>query len=192
MIGAIDGVFISMDLPSIDGYQFRGRKGPGLNVVMICDALGKILYVNPRYPASCHDSSIYTRSVVKQAFINGVVPGGYCLIGDSGFANGPDMMTPHRDSDDLRIKAFNMHHKKSRVIIEQVFGMLKKRFKILKKTIHHKPEMAAKIIIACAVLHNFLLARGIGIRDLPVPPVGPAICVNNRIADPRAYITGQL
>ena len=54
-------------------------------------------------------------------------------------------------------KAFNVAHRKTRVLIEQAFGRWKRRFHVLHSEIRMSPERVCKIIGACAVLHNIAI-----------------------------------
>lgn len=66
-------------------------------------------------------------------------------------------MTPINDAADNSHEArYNEIHGKARVLIENTFGRLKNRWRCLNKdrTLHYAPEKCAKIITACAVLHN--------------------------------------
>ena len=70
--------------------------------------------------------------------------------------------------------------------IEQTFGILKQRFGCLLNGMRISPSRAAKVIIACAILHNIATSR----HDyLPPdePPPGPLDDDNevNEIADAR-------
>ena len=49
---------------------------------------------------------------------------------------------------------------KTRVIIEQTFGVLKRRFACLHYGIRLNPERACETVVACAVLHNFGQQQG--------------------------------
>lgn len=57
---------------------------------------------------------------------------------------------------------FNNAHAKTRVTIEQTFGILKRRFSCLHSGLRTSPEKACTIVLACAVLHNI----GIDINDI--------------------------
>jgi DDE superfamily endonuclease len=59
---------------------------------------------------------------------------------------------PHAENDIARIR-YNRCHKSTRQAIECAFGILKKRFPCL-KLLRVQPLFAAKIIMACATLHN--------------------------------------
>ena len=50
---------------------------------------------------------------------------------------------------------YNRAHARTRVLIEQSFGVLKRRFSVLQSGCRvDSPERAAKYVTACAVLHN--------------------------------------
>ncbi|KAK9118451.1 hypothetical protein Scep_016544 [Stephania cephalantha] len=53
-------------------------------------------------------------------------------------------------------EVFNMRHAKARNIIETCFGALKQRWAVLRSPCFYDVKMTTLIIIACAVLHNFL------------------------------------
>ena len=76
------------------------------------------------------------------------------LLGDSGYACRPFMMTPYSNPSTPAQVAYNEAHCKTRVIIEQTFGCWKRRFHVLHSEIRMAPEKVCIIIGACAVLHN--------------------------------------
>ena len=185
----MDGSFIPTVLPTgRDGYQYRGRKGTGLNTLFIVNANGRILYVNSYYPASTHDSMIFRRSGVKGAFDANLVPHPYALLGDSGFGNGREVMTPYRHCNNHQQSIFNVLHQQTRVIVEQVIGCIKARFSILSSRMRHDPETCAKIVIVTCILHNYLLSRGTGVRRLG-PLFHPQLKPRRPTQDPRRAIT---
>lgn len=51
---------------------------------------------------------------------------------------------------------FNSAHSSLRSVVERTIGVLKSRFRCLQRyrALHYEPETAAKIVAACAVLHN--------------------------------------
>lgn len=79
------------------------------------------------------------------------------LLGDSGYALRPFMMTPYINPSTPAQVAYNDAHCKTRVIIEQTFGRWKRRFHVLHSEIRMAPEKVCIIIGACAVLHNIAI-----------------------------------
>ncbi|KAL8557545.1 hypothetical protein ACS0TY_004838 [Phlomoides rotata] len=51
---------------------------------------------------------------------------------------------------------FNMNHSKARNVIERTFGQLKKRWAILRSPSFYPINIQNKIILACALIHNFI------------------------------------
>lgn len=63
-------------------------------------------------------------------------------------------MTIYRNPVSHAEKAYNALHKKERVIIERMFGQLKRRFPVLANTIRVSTRRIPQLISACIVLFN--------------------------------------
>jgi hypothetical protein len=88
------------------------------------------------------------------------------LLGDSGYALKPYLITPLLNPANPQEERFNRAQMRSRVVIEQTFGILKRRFTCLHDGLRVNPQRACEYVVACAVLHNF----GIAANDI-LPPV---------------------
>ena len=66
-------------------------------------------------------------------------------------------MTPYTVPTTVKERAFNRSIKKTRVLIEQVFGRWKRRFHLLHSEIRMEPEKVCLLIGACAVLQNIAM-----------------------------------
>ena len=64
-------------------------------------------------------------------------------------------MTPYLNPGTNKQTEFNNAHARTRVAIEQAFGVWKRRFHLLHSEIRMKPEKEK----ACAVLHNIAILR---------------------------------
>ena len=67
-----------------------------------------------------------------------------------------------------------MSHCKTRVLVEQTFGVIKRRFPCLSYGLRMKPERCIEVIAACGILHNIGLLRNDTFSrngdELEVPP----------------------
>ena len=58
-------------------------------------------------------------------------------------------------------KLFNRRHCSLRIIVEQAFGALKRRFKVLDDASPFFPyETQVDIVIACCIIHNWVIEDG--------------------------------
>ena len=117
---------------------------------------GKFINVVARWPGSTHDSHIFRSSHIGHQleytnFENGV------LIGDSGYACLPYLMTPYPEPGNPPQRRFNRALRITRSIIERTFGILKRRFHILHSEVRMTPERVCTITIACRILHNIAI-----------------------------------
>lgn len=159
-IGAIDCSHIKILCPPGDNNElFRNRKGFfSINAQFICDADMKIMNVVSRWPGSTHDARIWDNSVVAARFEAGIYDG--LLVGDSGYALSPCLMTPVLLPTTQGERRYNRAHILTRNIVERTFGVLKKRFQILEKGMRFNPAKCGNIIVASSVLHNFGIEVG--------------------------------
>lgn len=77
------------------------------------------------------------------------------ILGDPGYPLLPWLLTPFIG---LRLSAekesFNCYHSSARISVENAFGRLKARWRILGKKIDTRITLAPDVIAACCVLHN--------------------------------------
>ncbi|XP_062583945.1 putative nuclease HARBI1 [Saccostrea cucullata] len=152
--------------PKVNEADYICRKGYyAINVQMMCDARFKIRDVVAKWPGSVHDSRIFRESHLCRVMEEGQLQG--VLLGDSGYGLKPYLLTPYLATETSATQKFNAAHSRTRVTIEQAFGVLKKRFNALHSGLRTCPERACRVITACAVLHNIGLDRGDILRDVP-------------------------
>ena len=106
-----------------------------------------------RWPGSAHDSHIFRTSAIGHHLEGTGLTGGV-LLGDSGYACSPFLMTPYQQTKTRQEENFNRAHKVTRCIIERTFGLLKRRFHVLHSEVRMAPDRVCTIIAACCVLHN--------------------------------------
>ncbi|XP_048762489.2 putative nuclease HARBI1 [Ostrea edulis] len=125
---------------------------------MCCDETFKVTSCVASWPGSVHDSRIFRQSALCAQFENGQHDG--LLLGDSGYPCRRFLMTPFLNPSTPAETAFNDALCRTRVLIEQTFGVLKKRFQALHHEILTEPPQAAVFVVACVVLHNIGMERG--------------------------------
>lgn len=151
-IGTIDCTHIRIPKPSQNGDEYINRKGwPSINVQATCDAKERFTSIVAEWPGSVHDSRIFKNSHVKTLMSNF---SNTILLGDSGYAITPYLLTPYENPETPTEKYFNKVYAKERVTVERCFGQLKMRFPILHYKVRTKLDSVGKITVCCCVLHN--------------------------------------
>lgn len=119
----------------------------------------EILDIVVRHPGSTHDAVIFDRSGLRCRFELGHLNG--ILLGDSGYACRRYLLTPVlRPETDAEVR-YNTAHTKTRVIVEQLFGIWKRRFPCLYYGLRTKLSTSIAIICATAVLHNLCIQHNL-------------------------------
>jgi hypothetical protein len=96
---------------------------------------------------------------------------GKFLLVDAGYAVRPGFLPPFRGTRyHLREygnnrpqnprELFNLRHSSLRVTIERAFAALKNRFRILENKPFHTYRTQVKLVLACCILHNWILGYG--------------------------------
>ena len=144
------------------------RKGfHSINVQAVCDAAGKFTNFVAKWPGSTHDSFILKNSSLWEGFESEHLEG--IILGDSGYPNRKWLFTPFRNAVTDEERRFNIHHSRTRVLIENAFGRLKRRFSILHSEARLKPEKVVKVIATCIVLHNVATDLKLQVNDVIEP-----------------------
>ncbi|XP_064469994.1 putative nuclease HARBI1 [Ornithodoros turicata] len=167
-LGAIDGTMIAIIAPStkdkrfVEGNYYCHKGYHALNVLGVSDSTRRILYVNARYPGSCHDSSIWSMCELRRQAPE-LFSDGEWLLGDLGYPLEPWLLTPVRNPTTGGEEAYNEAHRKTRVRVEQCFGVLKMRFRCLQRyrTLHFSPDRTSNIVTACTILHNMCIKHNV-------------------------------
>jgi hypothetical protein len=81
------------------------------------------------------------------------------ILGDSAYGPIPmGLMVPFQNSEltDEELQ-FNKLHTSSRIIIENAFGLLKGRFRVLLKQVELETSNVDQVILTCCSLHNYCI-----------------------------------
>lgn len=129
-IGAVDCTHVPIQRPPHTYHpdEYQNRKGIfSFNVQVTVNASETITSVVAKRPGSVHDSRIFRSSPIPSLLSSSDA----LLLGDSGYGLTPYLMTPYKNPTTPQQISFNKVFTYERVIVERVFGQLKRRFPIL-------------------------------------------------------------
>ncbi|CAA0829641.1 Unknown protein, partial [Striga hermonthica] len=176
-LGALDGTHIEVTVPEVDKTRYRTRKGQvAVNVLGVVDRNLNFVYVLCGWEGSAADCRVLRDAVNRQ---NGLkIPRGSFYLCDNGYTNGDGFLTPYKgvryhlkDWGAGRLcpqtpeEFFNMCRSKARNGVERSFGILKKRWAILRSSSFYDIKTQNRLIMACVLLHNFIRL------ELPIDPL---------------------
>ncbi|KAF5932293.1 hypothetical protein HYC85_028464 [Camellia sinensis] len=167
-VGAIDGTLVDAWVPASRQNTFRGRKSTvSQNVLAACDFDMLFTFINSGWEGSAHDNAILIDSITRADLQFPHPPNGKYYLVDAGFTNMPGFLAPFRSQryhlQEFRDRhysgpkeLFNHRHSSLRNVIERTFGVLKKRFPILRSMPNYKSTRQGPLVIACCVVHNWI------------------------------------
>ena len=160
VLGAIDCTHIPISNPGGDqGARFVNRKGwHSINTQVVCDSRMQIINIVARWYGSVHDSRIFNECCLKVQMEAGHHQG--YLLGDPGYALSHYLMTPIQSPRSDAERKYNNSQRRTRNIIERLFGVWKRRFPILRNGLRTKLSTSLTIIVAVAILHNIAVEQG--------------------------------
>ncbi|XP_039304171.1 protein ANTAGONIST OF LIKE HETEROCHROMATIN PROTEIN 1-like [Solenopsis invicta] len=175
-VGAVDGKHILFRPPRSDGSKYRNYKGKDSIILLaVVDANYKFIFVDVGKNGSSHDSVVFRESLLgvklKENTLNLPPPKTllnfnfkmpYVIVGDDAFSLHTNLMKPYPDrslTENRRI--FNYRLSRARRIVENAFGILANRFRVLLNPIPLSVEKVETTTYACVLLHNFLLSKNV-------------------------------
>lgn len=139
----------------------------------VCDANYRLIYFNCGAKGRVFDGTLFdstsfckaikddTLNVPKATPLPGrSVPIEWTLIGDAAFTAGKRMLKPVGRTELTREqRIFNYRVSRARRTIENTFGIMTVKWRLLGRTIEVNPNLTAKIISVICCLHNLLIDR---------------------------------
>ncbi|XP_046386856.1 putative nuclease HARBI1 [Ischnura elegans] len=173
-VGAVDGKHIAVQKPPHSGSLYYNYKKFFSKILFaIVNAKYEFMYVNAGTNGCVSDATILNNSRFYKKLSNNSLhlplpsplPGTnnsvpYVFLGDSAFGLNKHFMKPYplkNISHDERI--FNYRLSRARRVVENAFGISASRFRVFHQAISLSVEKVDIIILACCVLHNFLLNK---------------------------------
>ena len=173
VLGALDGKHVRIVKPKKSGSLYWNYKN-FFSVVLfgLVDADYNFLFVDVGAEGRSSDSTIWKFSAFSQDVTaegnplgipepanfpgyKGKLP--YYFVADDAFELSLNCMKPYPSADlTMTQRIFNYRLSRARRIVENAFGILSTRFRILRREIEMEPDNANVVIMACIVLHNYL------------------------------------
>lgn len=157
-VGAIDGKHINIISPDDTSNYFNYKGNNSIVLLALVDDDYCFSYVDIGCNGRASDGGIFKRSSLGQALeINSLdIPEHSVILGDSAFPLKKYLMKPFTTTTTQREKIFNYRLSRARRIVENAFGILVSRFRVLEASIALKPEKVDLIVLAACSLHNWL------------------------------------
>lgn len=194
-VGAVDGKHCIIQAPARSGSLFFNYKKTFSVVLMAaCDHNYKFTLIDVGAYGSQNDAGVFAESefgkLLKEERLNlpkerVKLPGddestSFFFIGDDAFPLSKHLMKPYSGTNlDEKKRIFNYRLSRARRTIENAFGILVSRWRVLRRPICMHPKTADKIILSTVCLHNFLKS----IEDQQTPM--------NRFYCPPNYVDGE-
>ncbi|WVZ69578.1 hypothetical protein U9M48_018346 [Paspalum notatum var. saurae] len=145
-IGAIDGTHVQVIVSSAKMLQYVDRHGyASQNVMAVCDFDMRFTFAVAGWPGSVHDMRVFNDALTKYGDKFSHPPKGKFYLVDSGYPNRPGYLAPYKGTKyhlpefrqgpgpSGKKEVFNYVHSSLRNVIERSFGVLKMKWRILKK-----------------------------------------------------------
>lgn len=159
--GAIDGIVIAIIKPSevSDPAQYWNRKGYyALPVQAVVDSTYRFLYMSACCVGSTHDSLAFGVSKLAAELEAGALPMPYHIVGDDAYSCTDYLLTPvpsRLAPPGSPSDAYNFFQSSLRMHVEQAFGQLLTRWRLLGSRLRFNLQLNVNIILAAMALHNF-------------------------------------
>ncbi|XP_051160010.1 putative nuclease HARBI1 [Leptopilina boulardi] len=180
VVGAIDGSHIKIDKPAEDKDSYINRKQYfSIQMQGVVDENKKIIDICVGYPGSVHDARVLRESTISTKLRDTCGDNGY-LLGDTAYLCLNHLMVPYKDRGNItraQIK-FNQKLSQCRVVVENAFGCLKQRFRLLYHMKVRNIVRLVQIVVACCVLHNLANANDLQLFEPPINDAYPEDEVN--------------
>ncbi|KAK1892930.1 Protein ALP1-like [Dissostichus eleginoides] len=86
------------------------------------------------------------------------VPVPYYIVGDNAFGINKRLMNPFPIRNmEHHERIFNYRLSRARRVVENAFGILAHKFRVLLRTMNQTPGTCRKIITTCVILHNLII-----------------------------------
>lgn len=171
--GAIDGKHITMVAPQNCGSLYFNYKNTHSIVLMgVADANYKLIYVDVGCNGRISDGGVFSNCSLHDALESKqlplpepeplpqrCLPVPYIMVADDAFAMTSYILKPYGyRNQPAPNRIFNYRLSRARRVIENVFGIMSSKFRVLRKPINLAPDKVKDVTLAICTLHNFLMS----------------------------------
>ena len=173
-LGALDGKHMALKKPKNTGALYHNYKGfSSIVMLALVDGQYKFRWVDAGTEGSCSDGQIFNASQLKRRIEDGMIgfpgpapitQGGpdvpYFILADDAFALKTWLMKPYgRRMLTREERIANYRISRGRRVVENAFGILVSRFRVMRTTIELPPPTVREVVFTCVVLHNILRSQ---------------------------------
>ncbi|XP_061564578.1 uncharacterized protein LOC133419420 [Cololabis saira] len=172
-LGAVDAKRIFLQPPAKRGSKFHNHRSRfSIVLTAVVDANYTFVYASAGTPGRESDPGVFHPDLTESLDTGTLnfppddpLPGTdvvmpYTLIGDEAFPLRPDLMKPFPLTNlNHDQKIYNYRLSRARRVVENAFGILANRFRVLRTTLCLEPDKVVSVVSACLCLHNFLLQQ---------------------------------
>lgn len=175
-IGAMDGRHICFCAPLAEGSYYRNYKGTNSIVLLgLVDAYYRFIYVNVGVNGRVSDGGVLRETDLNPLLhdprnplnipsdrpLPGMTePASYVILTDAAFETNKHILKPfpYRNLTYER-RVYNYRMSRGRRIVENAFGILAAKWRVLLNPIYLPADEVQTITLACCALHNFLCSE---------------------------------
>lgn len=179
IIGVIDGMLVWTTKPykticdtiscgETNFYCSRKCKY-GINLQAICDHTLQFTWIDIRYPGSASDYISWKTSDLCLALDDDIkktptyrrhILYGKTIIGDNAYVRRMYMAVPLKGARFGHEDGYNFYLSQIRITIERAFGVLVKRWAVLRRTMMYQLPKVGPLVKSLCCLHNFCIREG--------------------------------
>lgn len=171
-LGSMDGKHIVIQAPINTGSEYFNYKSTfSIVLFALVDADYNFLFADVGCQGRISDGGVFKNCTLYKKLENGelgipnpqLLPGRdrpvpYVFVADDAFGLHDNIMKPYPgiQKKGSEKRAFNYRLSRARRVVENVFGILSAKFRVLRKPLLLQPNKAEKVVLACVYMHNFL------------------------------------
>ncbi|XP_068135055.1 uncharacterized protein [Hyperolius riggenbachi] len=194
--GALDGRHVRINPPHHSGSLYYNYKGFFSIIVMaLVNANCEFIMVDVGKNGKFSDGSVieqthfYEKLRENQLRLPGIdetLEGlNFVFVADEAFSLDDHILRPFsQNSYSKEKKVFNYRLSRARRVAENAFGLLSNRFRIFRTTINISPHKIELVVMACCLLHNFLMRSN-------TSDYAPESMLDRESTDDATFIPGE-